>query len=127
MKKRRVAPGSGILWNVKSVKTQRNINEGSFILGRRHRDGNGNSQDKLMTFLSVKFYFHDLNIMELVWGIICISLHYKLHWECSVALQEEKKSTISRTYKILLVPKSYLKMDKNSLPPTTDIPTRMPH
>lgn len=36
----------------------------AFFLGRRHRGGYGNSQDKLITFLSVKFYCHDLNIME---------------------------------------------------------------
>lgn len=55
MRKRRVAPGLGTLWNVKSVETEKNINEGSFILGRRYLDGYGHCQDKLLTFCLSSF------------------------------------------------------------------------
>lgn len=129
MRKGRGASGSGTLWNVKSAETHRNINEGSFILGQKQLDGYCNSQDKLLTFPFVKFYCHDLNIMDLC-EPLSASLFAVNHTENFLQSYKEEKgakgAAISRTHSLLL-PKRFSITDKNSVPQTTCVPASVPH
>jgi hypothetical protein len=77
-------------------------------------------------FNSVRFYFHDLNTMVLVWAIISISLCYRLHSECPIGFQEEREIVQSRICGVLLGQSPYLTMEKFTLLQNTYVPASVP-